>query len=705
VTASGGPAQTSASLEPGGLVTTLEGSTFCLSGRTGDVAGEPQGLFLHDARLVSRFELHLDGRPLEPLSVADELPYEATFVLREAARHGRSAPDLLVLRRRWVGDGMREDIELRNHGRVPVDARVHLFADADFADLFEVKGNLAGAVPPGPGQLFRSWGPAGLRFALFRAGSVREVLVAADPSADAYRDGLGWRVSVPPGGRWHTSVTVSVVVDGTPIPLRHPAGQPVERSATALRRQLWRSRITHIETADEHFAAVLEQSLEDLGALRTADPTRPDVPVVVAGAPWYMTLFGRDALLTAWSALLVDPELALGVLETLARLQGRRDDPATGEQPGRILHEVRATDPPGHGYEQADLYYGTVDAPALFVMLLGEVHRWGLVPDRVRALVPAADACLDWMERTGDAEGFLAYARAPEDPRLHNQGWKDSGDGVLFADGTQPTPPIALCEVQAYRHAAHLARAALADAAGDPATAALHRDRAEGLRMAFQRWFWLPDAGCYALALDAGRRPVDALASNMGHALWAGIVDDTHAGRVAEHLVSSRLFSGWGVRTLARTMTAYNPISYHNGSVWPHDTAIAIAGLARYGRTDAAARIAAGLLDAARHHGNRLPELFAGIDRADVGVPVNYPSACSPQAWAAAAPLLVLRSLLRLDPDLPAGRLRVAPAVPPPWLPLRLENLRIGDSHVTLEVDAGGQARAAGLPAGVELVR
>ena len=704
--------QTSAALDQGELITTLDAGTFCLSGRTGDISGEPQGLFFLDARLASRLELRIDGDPLESLSVASELPYEATFVLRQTARPGRSVTDLLVLRRRWVGHGMREDFELRNHGHTPCTLRVELRADADFADLFAVKGGRTGPLPPGPGQLMRSWGNGALRFAFVCGEQRREVVMAADPPGDAYPDALVWQVTLAPGEQWHAALSVSLSVAGMPIPLTHPIGQPVEQSTTALRRELWRSHITRLQIADEHLAAVLDQSLEDLGALLTADPAYPDVPVVVAGAPWYMTLFGRDALLTAWSALLIDPDLALGVLETLARLQGRRDDPRTGEQPGRILHEVRSTAAAIRRYEDADIYYGTVDAPALYVMLLGEVHRWGIDPARVHALLPAADACLDWMDRTAagwmdgsvGADGPLSYAHSALDTRLSNQGWKDSDDGVLLADGNQPRAPIALCEVQAYRYAAHVARAELAEAIGDRDTAARHRARAATLGAAFQRDFWLPDRGWYALALDGGGRPVDALASNMTHALWAGIVDATHAGRVAEHLVAPPLFSGWGIRTLARTMTAYNPISYHNGSVWPHDTAIAVAGLARYGVMDAAVRIAESLLDAAQHHDNRLPELFAGLDRTDVSAPVSYPSSCSPQAWAAVAPWMLLRSLLRFDPDIPNGRLRIAPAVPPAWLPLRFEHLRVGDAHLDVDVGADGRVRVTGLPLGVELV-
>jgi glycogen debranching enzyme len=406
-----------------------------------------------------------------------------------------------------------------------------------------------------------------------------------------------------------------------------------------------------------------------------------------------MTLFGRDSLLTSWMALLVDPSLALGVLDTLARLQGKEVDPQTEEQPGRILHEVRFGDVPTLHLGGGRVYYGTADATPLFVMLLGELQRWGLHDDAVRRLLPHADRALDWLEHYGDADGdgYVEYERM-NDQGLFNQGWKDSWDGVTFLDGTIPEPPIALAEVQAYTYAAYVARSHFAHEAGDAEGGRAWRAKAEALRERFNRDFWLPDRGWYAIALDRDKRPVDSLASNMGHCLWTGIVDTAHAADVADLLVGPELFSGWGIRTLATSMGAYNPVSYHNGSVWPHDNAIGAAGLMRYGFVDHAHRVIDALLDVAALHEGRLPELFAGIARDELPVPAAYPTSCSPQAWSSASPLLVLRTLLRFDPWARDDRLHLAPAPLPSIQRLRLSKVLVDDQRVDIEWSGEGLA-------------
>jgi glycogen debranching enzyme len=401
-------------------------------------------------------------------------------------------------------------------------------------------------------------------------------------------------------------------------------------------------------------------------------------------------------------ALPVDPDLALGTLRVLARSQGRAVDPVTEEEPGRIVHELR----PGADPELAlggGVYYGTADATPLFVVVLAELARWGADPADVADLLPHADRALEWVERYGDrdGDGFVEYQRT-SDRGLLNQGWKDSPDGVPFADGRLPEGPIALCEVQGYVHAAYRARADLARWAGDEATARRCEERAGALRAAFDERFWLPDRGWYALALDGAKRPVDALTSNPGHCLWSGIVAEDRAPLVAERLLAPELFSGWGVRTLASSMGAYDPVSYHDGSVWPHDCALVAAGLARYGFAEEARRVAVAVLEAAERFGGRLPELFCGFDRAEFGEPVPYPTSCSPQAWASAAPVQLLRTLTGFDPVLPEGRVSVAPALPGEWLPLRVSGLRLGSSLVDVEVSADGVV-VHGLPAGVRV--
>jgi glycogen debranching enzyme len=443
----------------------------------------------------------------------------------------------------------------------------------------------------------------------------------------------------------------------------------------ARRVREWRAANTTIEATDPRLRSWLRRTEDDLGALRLDG-------FVAAGAPWYMTLFGRDSLLTAWMALPLDPTLALGTLRTLAASQGKATDPFTEEQPGRIVHELR------RGPDSAALlggshYYGTADATPLFVMLLAEAWRWGADEAAVRALLPAADAALSWVDGHAD---FVTYQRST-DRGLVNQGWKDSPDAVNDAGGGLAAGPVALCEVQGYAYAAWLARAELAEAfGGDPRGP---REQAERLKDRFAEAFWLPERGWYAIALDGARKPVDALTSNAAHCLWTGIAADEHAATLVDRL--SELDSGFGLRTLAPAMGGYNPMSYHNGSVWPHDTAIAVAGLLRYGHlpgaVDLAHRLAQGLLDAATAFGGRLPELYCGFPRAEFDPPVPFPTSCSPQAWASAAPLLLVRSLLGLEPHVPHGTLAVHPRLPAGWGEITLSGLRLGAATVTTSSD------------------
>ena len=320
-------------------------------------------------------------------------------------------------------------------------------------------------------------------------------------------------------------------------------------------------------------------------------------------------------------------------------------------------------------------------------MLLGELQRWGGKESAVDALLPNADRAMEWIESYGDADGdgFVEYCRKTRDG-LVNQGWKDSWDGINFVDGTIAEAPIALAEVQAYVFAAYKARAQLARHAGDERGAAAWRKKAKQLKRQFNEQFWLPDRGWYAIGLDKDKRPIDALTSNVGHCLWTGIVDNDKAAAVARHLMSDDMFSGWGIRTLAESMAAYNPMSYHNGSVWPHDNAICAAGLMRYGYVEQAQRVAEAILGTAEHFGYRLPELFCGFSQQEFGTPVPYPTSCSPQAWAAAAPLLMVHTLLRFAPEMPASKLWCAPAMPERYLPMRVGGLSLAKSRAAVEM-------------------
>jgi glycogen debranching enzyme len=668
-------------------VTLIEGSTFCISEPGGDIVPDrSQGLFVRDTRMLSRWELTIDGIEPQPLSVQQAEPYGAAFLGRMPPPAGKADSTLLVIRRRYVGDGMREDITLRNTSARARRFKLTLIAEADFADLFEVKGRSRPRT-----VATTAMADSGLVITSGRRERRQELRIIGDQSPTAADNGaLEWRISVP--GHSERTVTVEAVPidDGVAMQLRHPRGHAIERTRPAKRLRKWRQRGPQVRTPDRNLAEALSRSVEDLGALRIFDPDHPRWPVVAAGAPWFMALFGRDSLLTAWMLLPWDPALALGTLRTLAVWQGSDFDAAAEEEPGKILHEVRFGPAASFALGGRAAYFGSADSTPLYVMLLGELQRWGGKDNAIAALLPHADRGLEWIEMYGDADGdgFVEYCRKTSHG-LVNQGWKDSWDGINFADGTIAEPPIALAEVQAYVYGAYRARAQLARHAGDEQAAAHWRKKAKQLRRDFNERFWLPDKGWYAVGLDAEKRPIDALTSNIGHCLWTGIADKDKAAAVARHLMSPELFSGWGIRTLARSMGAYNPMSYHNGSVWPHDNAICAAGLMRYGHIEQAQRVMQAIVDASATFSYRLPELYCGFDRDDFPSPVPYPTSCSPQAWAAAAPLLLLHSLLRFTPDVDNSRLWCAPEVPQRYLPLRVSGLRVGKSRLAVEIGEG----------------
>lgn len=678
-----------------GTLSLIEGSTFCVSARGGDIIPrELHGLYVRDTRVLSRWILRVGGSAVHTLSVRQPDPYAAEVV--GWASVGEDTPGhLVVIRRRYVGDGMREDIEVQNHSSRALDGVVTIDVDADFADVFEIK---SGHVP-GLEEVARDRTDEGVTMTGTRGGRTFSVRIHADRNAAPTEGGgLSFPVRIAARGSWRTSVEVVPDLEGSSLVPRHPRGQPVKHSLPAANLRRWRSRSPSFSTGDAALAGILSQSVEDLGSLRIFDPDHPERAIVAAGAPWFMAVFGRDSLLTSLMVLPIDASLALGTLQTLAAHQGTGWDQETEEQPGRILHEMRFGPTATLALGGGSVYYGTADATALFVMLIGELDRWRTHDEEVLALLPHADRAIEWIEGPGDSDGdgFVDYARST-DTGLANQGWKDSWDGVTYADGRVAEAPLALAEVQGYTYAAYHAMARLDRRHRGGRRAADYERRARRLRAAFNERFWLPERGWYAMALDGGGRPVDALGSNMGHCLWTGIVDEGHAADVAAHLLSPEMFTGWGIRTLATSMGAYDPVSYHNGSVWPHDNAVCAAGLIRYGFVDEAVRVARGILDAAGHFGGRLPELFCGLARTDFPEPVDYPTSCSPQAWAAAAPVEILRALSGFDPELvTAGpdEAVVAPrrvgAVPAAYLPLRVEDLRIGDGRFTLDIGDDG---------------
>ena len=680
-----------------GALTLVEGSSFCISLPNGDIHPEhPHGLFVQDTRILSRWTLTVDDQPVESLGAETKEPYRALFVGRVPRLDGHADSPLIVERLREVAAGIQEQVTVRNYSQKVAECVISLSIDADFADLFEVK----------EARIQRRWHEtrqAGDQALTITAvwQDVRKGIHIQALGADVSPRALVYRVVIPPHGHWNTIVTVVPRIEGTASFATFVHADGDELSPRDRRRQEWVAKIPVVQMGNRSIERTLRCSYDDLGALRIEDPNNPDRVVVAAGAPWFMTLFGRDSLWASEMALPVDPSLALGTLQTLAERQGSVVDPMSEEEPGKILHEVRLDVSSGLSLGGKSIYYGSVDATPLFVMLLGAVSRWGFAKDTITALLPHADRALDWIRDYGDkdGDGFVEYQRL-NDQGLINQGWKDSWDGINFADGTLAKAPIALCEVQGYVYTAYMARAWMAYDVGDLALADELTERAAHLKRQFNEQFWMPDRGYYAVALDGQKRQVDACASNMGHCLWLGIVDDDKAPLVAQRLMSPEMFSGWGVRTLATDMGAYNPASYHNGSVWPHDNAIIAAGLLRYGFVAEAQRISTALLEAAEYSDGRLPELFCGFSREQFAKPIAYPTACSPQAWAATTPIQLVTTLMRYDTHVSRGGLWMDPVLPESYGDLHISNAPLAGGRVTIDI-VDSNPSVHGLPEGI----
>jgi glycogen debranching enzyme len=682
---------------PSGPVTLLDGTTFCISESSGDLRhGGSQGLFVRDTRLISRLELSINGHVPEPLSPQARESFACTFLSRMPPLPGLADSTMLVTRRRVLDDGLTEEITLRNMSTEPLPVTLRIGVGGDFADVFEVKEGRAHtdtagvegmtiAVEDDSIMLSRKVGTA-LRGARITCARPR------GSELDVSASQLTWHAVVPAHGAWSTTLQITPSLNGKDLIEYRVHAQPNGERPTAAdgpqeRMADWREQSPLVRASDPRLAAVFAASTEDLGSLRIFDPEHADRMVIAAGAPWFMTIFGRDSLLTSWMLLPLDASLALGTMRTLASLQGTKVTPATEEEPGKILHEMRFGMQASLWLGGSSVYYGTVDATPLFVMLLGELRRWGMDREIADELLPHADRALDWIVNYGDrdGDGFVEYGRSTE-LGLANQGWKDSFDGITFADGTIAEPPIALAEVQGYAYAAFLAKSHFCTEREDIEGASYWAQRAQDLKDRFNRAFWMPERGYFALGLDAQKRQIDSLASNMGHCLWTGIADAAKAASVAKHLTGPSMFTGYGIRTLASSNAAFNPMSYHNGSIWPHDNAICAAGLMRYGFVEQAQQVFAGILEAAEAFGGRLPELFCGFDRAEFPEPVGYPTSCSPQAWASAAPFHLLRTLLRFDPSVPSGKLWCDPAIPAKFLPLRIDSLHVAGARVSLDV-------------------
>ncbi len=660
------------------LAVCIAAPTTVLSATDGQISHDgAQGLFHADVRALCRAEVWVDGRAPEP--VADGPAGRGAHHFVSLLRHlGDRSPDPTVRldRHRQVLPGqLREVLQLTSTAGAEVTASVQVVLAADLAGIEEVKqGMVRPPLPPRRSGSTVVWGDEAI--------TVRLTDVTPHPQLRVERESavLTYAVTLAP----RTSVALHWAVEVT---------DPKAVVAAAPHTPWWPE--PSVRADDRRLPQLLHQSLDDLYGLRMVTTSQPADVFVAAGSPWYLACFGRDSLWAARMMLPLGTELAAGTLRTLAARQGTRIDARSQEQPGKILHELRRADlgiAAGVGLNLPAQYYGTVDATPLWVVLLHDAWRWGLPADEVEALLDQAVQALDWVVGAGDpdGDGFLEYVDS-SGSGLANQGWKDSGDSVRFDDGRIAEPPIALCEVQGYAYEAARSGADLLEAFGRRGTDR-YRAWADVLRSRFRDQFWVDDAegGHPAIALDGAKVRVDSLTSNVGHLLGTGLLDDAETARVVELLTGARMDSGYGLRTMSSAAGGYSPLSYHCGSVWPHDTAVVVMAMARSGHATEAAHLVEGLLSAGAAFAGRMPELFSGERRGHLLRPVPYPAACRPQAWSAAASVALLEATLGLRPDVPGGVLRIAPARPSPVGRLRVDGLRIGAESVTVEVEATG---------------
>jgi glycogen debranching enzyme len=671
-----------------------DGETFGVFDAFGDIsAGAGQGLYHDGTRHLSLCQLRLTGhRPFllgsstgaggHVLTVHltnPDLPGDHELLWPKAVMHVRRASFLWD--RTWFSR-----ISLVNHGLAPLSVSLDQSFDADFRDVFEVRGAhrpMRGRVLPtretADGLLFEYHGLDGV---------TRQTVVQIEPVPIVATGQCRLELTVRPGERRDVYVTVGCSRTPHPAPLAARFDAALAQATAAMDRL--RSRLAGVRTSSDLFDEWLERSRTDIAMMVTQTPYGP---YPYAGIPWFSAMFGRDGILTALSVLWADPSLARGVLMALAATQATRADPASDAQPGKILHEARGGEMAALGEIPFAAYYGSVDATPLFVLLAGRYyHRTG-DDETIRRLWPHIEAALAWMDRDGDkdGDGFVEYARATE-RGLQNQGWKDSHDAVFHADGSLAEGPVALCEVQGYVYAAKMHAAELAAVLGHESRAHALRAEAERLRLAFEARFWCDDLGAYALALDGAKRPCRVVSSNAAQCLMSGIASPARARRVADTVMREGVFSGWGVRTIREGEVRYNPMAYHNGSIWPHDTALVALGFARYGLKHDVVRIAEGLFAAAQQFElRRLPELFCGFGRHQGESPTRYPTACSPQAWAAASSLLVVQALLGLDIDGPNRRITLRqPRLPASLEWMRFTRLTVRDAELDLLCERRG---------------
>ena len=666
-------------------------SLFLLSDQNGNIAPPGNcslGLFEDDTRILSHYELRAAGTPQARLSTQIVQPYLAQVDLAVTDHaFGGNAWDpkhaIHFQRELMLEDSLLERLTLTNFLIRPIDFWIELSVGCDFADIFEVRGWRR----EHRGEFLIPYvTPESIRFGYRgRDGRVLESTIRFHTKPDTVdARGARWALHLRPGVpvqlawdvRGESSKTLPHIVQRDSFEQR--------RTRLASEYADWHAACSHWRSTIETFDATLTRSIDDLRSLYIGQDGEE---IISAGIPWYSTVFGRDSIITSLQTLSLNPRIALDTLSYLARHQGTKENAYTEEQPGRILHELRRGEMARSGEIPHVPYYGTIDATPLWLILLHETWRWTGDESLIRDLLPNARRALDWIDRFGDVDGDGLVEYASTSARgLVNQGWKDSGDGVPFPDGRLPAPPIALVEVQGYVYDAKVRMAAIFRHAGEHADAQRLELQAEQLRQRVIEQFWLEDAGTFAIAIDGEKRPVSTITSNAGHLLWSRLPDAERARRVAATLLAPDMFCGWGIRTLSARHPVFNPMSYHDGSIWPHDNAIVVMGLSHYGLSEHALPLVTAAQDAAagaRLH--RLPELYCGMNRDGATRPVGYPVSCSPQAWASGALFMMLQGTLGILADAPTGALHIRnPVLPANLDKLTITNLCVGSGRVAL---------------------
>ncbi|WP_405093396.1 amylo-alpha-1,6-glucosidase [Micromonospora sp. NBC_01392] len=647
------------------LVSVLTGNTFAMGDAQGDMEAHPCapiGLFSFDTRFLSRWVLTVDGERLQSLSRDDLTYFETRFVLVPGAASHYVDADVSVIRYRSLGETFHERIMVLNHAAEPVDFVVRMEIASDFADTAEIRH-------PAPRRPAATADPEHreLRIRYQRGRFTRETRVSSTAPVEVDQRGMTFRIRVDPNGAWHTDLHVRMIIQGAgERDLRADIEAHRKRVRQGMHDDLdrWRDQAPQLVAERQPLAAAYRQALTDLAALRYT-PLAYAERVPVGGLPWAMTLYGRDALITCLETLPFTPELTPPTLRMLALLQGGQLDDYHDEEPGKILGELRYGEAAAFDEEPTALYYGAADTTPLFVVLLDEYERWSGDADLVRQLRHPARMALDWLTEYGDpyGDGYLRYQPRNTVNGLANQTWRNSPEAIVDRHGVEPPFPRATAELQGYAYDARIRGARLArECWNDPEYAERLEADAARLRERFNRDFWLPQRGYYALALTPDGEPVDALTSTLGHLLWSGIVEPERADSLAAHLCGPDLFSGWGVRTYAEGQRPYNPVGAHLGAVWPSDNALVAAGLRRYGYDAEAARIAAGVLEVAETLGGSVPEVIAGYPRRVTKYPVQLPAAGRPQSWASGGLLMLVAVMLGLRPC--GDNLLVDPAIP-----------------------------------------